>query len=79
MEEQYDLNYWKNPCPKVQYKKKCCSCGLKYISIPASLAEEMTPKNGAFGNAIVRYENTGEVWIYDVDGVPVLVKEGNAS
>lgn len=60
-------------------KKKPCCCGLKFISIPASLADEMTPKNGAFCNSIVRYEDTGEVYIYSAEGIPVLVKEGNAS
>lgn len=78
--KEYDKNCWEQPkCPKYDCHKKECACGLHFVSIPATLASEMTPKNGAFSNAIVRYENTGEVWIYDVDGVPVLVKEGNAS
>lgn len=77
MEQNYDENYWKQKCPKVDCRnKKNCCCGLKFVSIPAALSEEVTPKNGAYSNAIVRYEDTGEVWIYSAEGVPVLVKEG---
>lgn len=78
MEQDYNIEHWKRPCPKVDCHK-APECGLEFISIPTSLASEMTPKNGAFSNAIVRYEDSGEVWIYDRNGVPVLVKEGNAS
>ena len=63
-------------CPKVNCHKEICKCGLHYVSIPASLASEMTPKNGAFANAIVKYEDTGEIWIYSAEGVPVKIKEG---
>lgn len=79
MEQNYDKNYWENPCPNIKCKEDPCKCGLRFVSIPSSLASEMSPKNGAFANKIVRYEDTGEVWIYDVDGVPVKVKEGDAS
>ena len=79
MEQNYDKEYWTEPCPKVDCRKKECCCGLRFVNVPASLATEMTPKNGAFSNAIVKFEDTGEVWIYDVDGVPVKVKEGDAS
>lgn len=72
-----DESHWKTPCPKIGCEKKTCACGLEFVSIPSVLAEEMTPANGCFANKIVRYENTGEVWIYDKNGVPVLVKEGN--
>lgn len=76
-----DMNeeHWTAPCPKIDCRKKPCPCGLEFVSIPAVLAEDMTPKNGCFSNKIVRYEDTGEIWIYDKDGVPVLVKEGDAS
>lgn len=77
----YDSEHWKTPCPKVDCKKKpkCGCCGLKFVNIPAVVAEEMSPANGSFSNAIVRYESTGEVWIYSAEGIPVLVKEGDAS
>ena len=68
---------WDKPCPRISCRKKSCECGLEFVSISASLAEEMTPENGAFGNAIVRYEDTGEIWIYDKNGVPVKIKDGN--
>lgn len=70
---------WKQPCPKIDCRKKdnCC-CGLKYVEVPAALASEMTPKNGAFSNAIVKFEDTGEVWIYSAEGVPVKIKEGDS-
>ena len=74
----YDKKCWETPCPKVDCKKKKCGCcGLEFVAIPASLASEMTPKNGAFANAIVRYDDTGEIWIYDKNGVPVQIKEAN--
>ena len=72
--------HWSNaPCPKFDCRKKdkCRCCGLRFVSVPAALSEDMTPKNGDFSNAIVRYEDTGEVWIYSAEGVPVKVKEGN--
>lgn len=74
----YDKKCWEKPCPKVDcHKNKCECCGLKFVSVPVGLEAEMTPKNGAFANAIVRFEGTGEVWIYSGEGVPVKVKEGN--
>lgn len=79
MEQNYDKKYWMDkPCPRVDCRKKC-KCGLTYISIPAALAEKNPPVNGAFCNAIVKYEDTGEVWIFSQEGIPVLIKEGNAS
>lgn len=67
---------WATPCPPINCHKKACECGLEAVTIPASLAEEMTPKNGAFANAIVRYEGTGEIWVYDKNGVPMQIREG---
>lgn len=75
MEQDFDTSHWMRRCPKADCHK-APECGLEFFSIPSSLASEMTPKNGAFANAIVRYEDSGEVWIYDKNGVPVLVKEG---
>lgn len=81
MESNFDELCWsKKTCPKYDCRKKQCECcGLKFVSIPASLAENLAPKNGAFNNAIVRYEDTGAVYIYSAEGIPVLVKEGNAA
>lgn len=79
MDKIYDPNFWKKPCPKVQCKKKPCCCGLKYVSVPSVLTSEITPEKGRYSNAIVQYEGTGAVYIYSAEGVPVLVKEGNAS
>ena len=77
--EDYDKDHWKTCCPKVDCRKKnsCGCCGLKFVSIPAVLAAEVVPEKGVFNNAIVRYEDTGEIWIYSAEGVPVLIKDGN--
>lgn len=77
--QEYDPSYWKAPCPKVSCKKKPCCCGLKFVSVPAGLSIEMAPEKGDFENAIVRFEETGDVYIYSAEGIPVLVKEGDAS
>lgn len=79
MESNYDPNFWKQPCPKYDCRKDNCKCGLQYINIPIGLAEELAPAEGAYCNAIVKYEDTGAVYIYSKEGIPVLVKEGNAS
>ena len=82
MMENYDKTYWgQKPCSKVDCRKKACKCGLKFISIPASLGDDsensnIAPKNGTYCNAIVRYEANGAVYIYSAEGVPVNVKEG---
>ena len=75
MELDYEVKHWTRPCPQVDCRKKV-DWGLDYIEIPAALTEEMSPKNGAFANAIVKYNDTGEIWIYSKDGVPVKIKEG---
>ncbi len=76
----YDKNHWKTPCPKVDCKKKACKCGLRFVSVPAELEQEMVPENGKYCNAIVRFEGSGSIYIYSAEGIPVLVKEGtNAS
>ena len=77
--ENYDAEYWKEPCPKVDCRKEACKCGLKFVSIPAALTATTPPKNGTYCNAIVVYEETGEVYIYSTEGIPVKVKEENAS
>lgn len=61
-------------------KRKCdCVGGLKFVSIAPALTEAIRPEKGVYCNAIVRYEETGEVYIYSAEGIPVLVKEGNAA
>ena len=84
MEQNYDKEYWKQPCPNVQCKKKkTCKdeCGLKFVSIPAVLGDDSEgsvsfPKNGLYCNAIVRYEANGAIYIFSNEGVPVKIKEG---
>lgn len=73
----YNKETWAEPCPKVKCKEDPCKCGLKFVSIPAALTVE--PENGLYCNAIVRYEETGEVYIYSAEGIPVKVKEADAS
>lgn len=75
----YDPTYWSNPCPKVDCRKKNCKCGLKYVNIPAALEQDFAPVKGAYCNAIVEYEGSGAVYIYSAEGIPVLIKEGDAS
>lgn len=75
MEQDFNPEHFKKPCPRVDCRKKCC-CGLKYVEVPAALTSEIVPENGAFSNAIVKYESTGEVWIFSTEGVPIKIKEG---
>lgn len=77
--EIYDEKYWASPCPKIQCRKKECCCGLSYVAVPTALTAELAPEKGRYSNAIVQYEETGAVYIYSAEGIPVLVKEGNAS
>ena len=79
MEIDMNKDNWSNPCPKYDCRKDSCKCGLKYVNIPLGLAKEFAPTKGAYCNAIVEYEDTGAVYIYSKEGIPVLVREGNAS
>ena len=79
MNENYDPAYWKDPCPKVDCRKNSCKCGLKYINVPVALEKDFVPEKGAYCNAIVEYEGSGDVYIYSKEGIPVLVRSGNAS
>lgn len=73
----FDKGCFQTPCPKIDCrKKKNACCGLKFVEVPSALTGEMTPENGAFSNAIVRYEETGEVWIYSDEGIPVKITSG---
>lgn len=75
----YNRECWDAPCPKVSCKKT--PFGLTAHFIPAALGDdsdgsEVAPKNGAYANAIVKYEANGAVYIYSAEGVPVNVKVG---
>ena len=78
----YELKHWEEACPKYDCRKKACKCGLRYVNIPAVLGDDspsstVAPNNGAYCNAIVRYESNGAVYIYSKEGIPVNVKEGS--
>lgn len=79
MEVNYESELWDKSCPKYDCRKNRCKCGLKYVRVPVSLENEYKPVNGAYCNAIVEYEGSGAVYIYSSEGVPVLVREGDAS
>ena len=79
MNDLYDPNFWKKTCSQIQCKKKFCCCGLRYVFVPSALTEEASPEKGRYSNAIVQYEETGAIYIYSAEGIPVLVKEGNAA
>lgn len=78
MEQDFDKKHWSNPCPKYDCRNNSCKCGLKYVSIPAALGDdsagsEVAPKNGAYCNAIVKYEDNGNIYMYSKEGIPVLI------
>lgn len=64
---------WSNPCPKYDCRKDSCKCGLKYVNIPLGLSEEFAPTKGAYCNAIVKYEDNGNIYMYSKEGIPVLI------
>lgn len=52
-------------------KKKEC-CGVSYVKIPAALGDdtgEAKPENGAYFNALVKYEANGALYFYSNDGI----------
>lgn len=70
----YNIGMDKECCKKNNCrKKKSCCCGLKFVSVPAGLSIEMNPREGDFSNAIVRFEETGAVYIYSSEGIPTQV------
>lgn len=79
-----DKEHWTGDgCPKYDCRKESCKCGLKYVSIPSALGDDSqgssaAPENGAYCNAIVKYEANGAVYIYSSEGIPVKIKEGRA-
>ena len=84
--ENYDKEFWEQKsCPKYDCRKDSCNkckCGLRFVDIPANLGDDsagssVAPKNGAYCNAIVKYEANGHVYIYSSEGVPVMTEPGN--
>lgn len=78
MDIDYNEKDWATPCPKYDYKKTACKCGLEYVNIPTSLGDDsegskVAPKNGAYCNALVVYEANGHVYIYSKEGIPTLI------
>ena len=75
----FEKSHWATSCPEVKCKKP--PFGLSYFSLPAAMGDdsegsEIAPKNGAYSNAIVKYEANGAIYIYSAEGIPVKIKEG---
>ena len=85
MEQDYDTNTWEQPCPVTDCRKKPkCECGLEFIEIPSVLGDDsdessVTPENGKYCNAIVKYAANGHIYIYSKEGIPTEVENGNIS
>lgn len=81
MEQNYDKSYWNDKkCPQYDCRKGGCKCGTKRVFLPAALGDDsqdspIAPKNGAYCNAIVIYEASGNIYFYSQDGVPTLVEK----
>lgn len=84
MEIDMDKSHWyNNKCPQYDCRKKSCNkcacdCGLKYVNIPTVMGDNsegssMAPRNGAYCNAIVKYEANGAIYIYSAEGIPTLL------
>ena len=60
-------------CPKDCHKKNPFI--FRKVVIPASVDDDRKnpPKNGAYCNAIVYYEASGNSYIYSSDGIPTKV------
>lgn len=66
-----------------KHKRPRCGCGVRIasVTIPASLGtsdpgQPNAPENGAYKNAVVRYQADGKVYIYTSEGIPVLLNDG---
>lgn len=55
----------------------CCDAPTLFhkVIIPASIGDETTmpPRNGAYRNALVEYDASGEVYFYSSDGIPTHI------
>lgn len=73
--------------PKCHKPKGCkCGCGVQIasVTIPAGLGtsekgQPNAPENGAYKNAVVRYEADNTVFFYTSEGIPVKVGYGMSS
>jgi len=55
---------------------------LNKVLIPSALGSDeagqlFAPKNGAYRNALVEYEQNGNMYIYTNDGIYTKLKKGN--
>lgn len=83
MEQDFNIKHWAKTCPKYDCRKDNCKCGMSYVNIPAVLGSDagsspVAPKNGAYCNAIVKYEANGNVYAYSKDGIPVFLGSENS-
>lgn len=49
---------------------------FRKVVIPAALGDdtgEAAPKNGAYRNALVEYEENGHIYLYSSDGIPTML------
>lgn len=77
---EYDKLAKHDSCPQFSCHKKCAKL-WDFYDIVASLGDdsedsEVAPKNGAFCNAVVRYEAGGAIYLYSSDGIPVKLSDG---
>lgn len=73
----YEQNSCTKPCARYKCKKDNKCCGLSFYSVPSSLTTEMTPRNGLFCNTLVKYEETGEIYLFSSEGIPTLISGGD--
>lgn len=65
--------------PRIKRNKceaTCCGCvnlQFRKVFIPAAVTEQYPVENGAYNDAIVEYEATGDVYIYSSDGIPTKI------
>ena len=79
MKLNYDKQFWKKPCPKVDCKHSCDDCcGISYIAVEAALGDDITgkvlPKKGLWKNTLVEYKSNGAMYLYTKDEVPRKIK-----
>lgn len=66
-----------------KHKRPRCGCGVRIasVTIPAGLGtsdpgQPNAPENGAYKNAVVRYQADGKVFFYTSEGIPVKLSDG---